>query len=140
MKNHEPFKLTTITSQTRSIKKALKVAKGIALLGSIFVFIGFMTACEGNPLYHETFVRGQVVGIEASDVVICIGNKDGAQAGQLLRVYRVVDKRAAGKGDVSYRREYIGELVIGSIIDDHFARAQAKSGDVMLHDVVELKQ
>ncbi len=71
---------------------------------------------------------------------IVYGSKDGAQVGQTLEVYRVVNEsRTSERGDL-FKKNYIGEVVIGSIVDDHFARASVNSGDVKKHDVVELKK
>lgn len=114
--------------------------KHIAKFGSVFVFIGLLTACAGSPFYHEMFMRGQVVGIEENEVVLCIGSKDGAQKGQTLKVYRVAYVPNVTEGDVSYKRDYIGEIAIDSIVNDHFARANVSSGDIKLHDVVELEK
>lgn len=140
MTNQEPVNLPTITSKMTSNEALLTIFKSVACFVSILFFVGLLAACQESMVFHKAVMRGQVVGVEESDVVLCIGSQDGAQAGQLLRVYRVTSKQSAGKGDVSYRKEYIGELIIDSIIDDHFARANTNSGDIMLHDVVELKQ
>ena len=140
MKNHEQFLLPIVAPQTRSIKGVHKMFKNIAKFGSVLVVVGLLAACAGSPIYHKAIMRGQVVGVEANEVVLCIGSKDGAQVGQTLEVYRVVNEsRTSERGDL-FKKNYIGEVVIGSIVDDHFARASVNSGDVKKHDVVELKK
>ena len=141
MANYEQDKLPMVVSQTQSIKEVRKMFKTIAKYGSVLVIIGLLTACAGNSIFHGYFMRGQVVDVEENEVVLCIGSKDGAKEGQTLDVYRfVVNKGATQEGDDPYRRNYIGEVVIGSVVNEHFARASVNSGEVKLHDVVELKQ
>ncbi len=140
MKDHEHFNFTFVASQTGSITGVSKMFKDIAKFGSILVVVGLLTACVGNPLHHNYIMRGQVVGEEQNDVVICIGRHDGAQVGQVLEVYRVVkENRVHDRADL-FKRNFIGEVVIDTVVDDHFARASVNSGDVKLHDVVELKK
>ncbi len=142
MKNHEHYNLPTTTSQTRSIKGVFQMSKNIAKFAAVVAFSGllFLTACAENPYYHENFMRGQVVGVDDNEVVLCIGNKDGAQVGQTLDAYRVKYVNSVQEGDSGYKRDYIGEVAINTIVNDHFARASVNSGDVRLHDIVELKK
>ncbi len=140
MKNHKQFTLPIIASQTQPITGVSKMFKDIAKFSAVLVFIGLLTACAGNSLLHNYIMRGQVVGVEENDVILCIGSHDGAQVGQVLEVYRVVNEnRFYEKGDL-FKKNYIGEVVIGSIVDDHFARASVNSGDVKMHDIVELEK
>ena len=35
--------------------------------------LGFLTACAGGQFYHDNIMRGQIVGIDNDEVVVCIG-------------------------------------------------------------------
>ncbi len=144
MKNYEQLTLAIVVPQTRLIRGVHKMFKNIAKFGSVLVIIGLLTACAGSPIYHKTFMRGQIVGVEESDVVLCIGSNDGAQVGQTLDVYRISNVNPTlelgAEGSSAFKREFIGEVVISDVVDDHFARASVNSGDVEMHDVVELKK
>lgn len=104
------------------------------------IFAGFLTACAGSQFYHENVMRGQVVGIDNDEVVVCIGSDDGAEAGQELQVHRYVWEGAVEEGSDNYRIEYVGTLQIKSIVNEHFARAISTKGDIRKHDIVELKR
>ena len=114
--------------------------KKVVKLSFMVVFVGLLTACSGSQFYHENIMRGQVVGIDNDEVVICIGSEDGAEEGQELQVYRYVWEGAVEEGDDDYRIDPIGTLQIKSVVNDHFARAISTKGDVMKHDMVELKK
>jgi hypothetical protein len=103
-------------------------------------FVGLLTACAGSQFYHENIMRGQVVGIDNDEVVVCIGSEDGAETGQELQVYRYVWEGAVEEGDDDYRVDYVGTLQIKSVVNDHFARAISTKGNVKKHDIVELKK
>ena len=106
----------------------------------LVVFVGLLTACAGSQFYHENIMRGQVVGIDNDEVVVCIGSEDGAEMGQELQVYRYVWEGAVEEGDDDYRVDYVGTLQIKSVVNDHFARAISTKGNVKKHDIVELKK
>jgi len=105
----------------------------------LVVFIGLLAACAGSSFYHENFMRGQVVGVDNNEVVICIGSKDGAEKGQFLNIYRVEYEVGSQEGDDGFRRHYVGEIKVDSVIDEHFARAINIKGNVRKHDIVEIK-
>tara|TARA_R110001583_G_scaffold89571_1_gene230912 strand:- start:57 stop:407 length:351 start_codon:yes stop_codon:yes gene_type:complete len=106
----------------------------------LMIFLGFLTACSGSQFYHEKIMRGQVVGIDNDEVVVCIGSEDGAKAGQELQVYRYVWEGAVDEGDSDYRVDYVGTLQIKYVVNDHFARAVSIKGKVKKNDIVELKK
>jgi hypothetical protein len=112
----------------------------IVRLSFLIVFIGFFTACSGSQFYHENMMKGQVVGIDNDEVVVCIGTKDGAKEGQELQVYRYVWEGAEEDGDDDYRIDYVGTLQIKFVVNDHFARAISTKGNVKKYDIVELKE
>ena len=106
----------------------------------LLVFVGLLNACAGSTFYHENIMRGQVVGVDNDELVICIGREDGARKGQELQVYRYVWEGAVEEGDDDYRVDYVGAVQIKSVINDHFARAVSTTGDAKKHDIVELKK
>lgn len=106
----------------------------------ILLFFGFLVACAANPFFHKNILRGQIVGLNEDEIVICVGSEDGAEQGQALSVYRVVYKQASPEGYGEFSRKYIGEISIVSIIGEHFARASVVSGNISKHDIVELKE
>jgi len=99
-----------------------------------------LTGCASSPFYHEYIMRGQVVGLENSEVIVCLGSEDGAKAGQILQVHRYVWEGSVEEGDDDYRVDYVGTLQIKSVVNDHFARAISTKGNVKKHDIVELKK
>ncbi|BFM18884.1 hypothetical protein R50073_50670 (plasmid) [Maricurvus nonylphenolicus] len=112
----------------------------IVKVSFLVVFLGLLAACAGSPFYHENIMKGQVVGIDSNEVVVCIGSKDGAESGQELQVYRYIWEGAVEEGDDDYRVEYVGVVEINSVVNDHFARARVSSGDVRKNDMVEFKK
>jgi hypothetical protein len=112
----------------------------IVKISFMVAFVGLLSACAGSQFYHENIMRGQVVGIDDDEVVVCIGSEDGAETGQELQVYRYVWEGAVEEGDDSYRVDYVGTLQIKSVVNDHFARAISTKGNVKKHDIVELKK
>lgn len=112
----------------------------IVKVSFLVVFVGLLTACAGSQFYHENIMRGQVVGIDSDEVVVCIGSKDGAEPGQELQVYRYVWEGAVEEGDDDYRVDYVGVVEINSVVNDHFARARVSNGDVRKNDMVEFKK
>lgn len=87
---------------------------------------------------HGFIMRGMVVDKTNGVATVCIGKADGAAPGQTLNVVRVIVAPGT-KGNPSMRRVNVGKVRIDSIVDDHFARAKVVSGEVALHDLVELE-
>ncbi len=116
---------------SRRLKKAVKY-------GAVFILIGFLAGCSGNPIQHEYFYKGQVIGIDDGEIVLCIGRRDGAEKGQELSVYRYIYEGSITEGEDAYGRAYIGQIRINEIVDTHFARAKIISGEIKRHDVAEL--
>ncbi|WP_299975584.1 hypothetical protein [uncultured Pseudoteredinibacter sp.] len=106
----------------------------------LVIFVGSLTACGTTQLYHEYLARGQVVGVDSNEVVVCIGSSDGAKVGQGLQVYRYIWEGAEEEGNDDYRKEFVGNVEITTIVNEHFARAKVSAGDVRKHDMVELKK
>jgi predicted small secreted protein len=89
---------------------------------------------------HRYLMRGQVVEVAGSEVVLCVGSRDGATAGQELTVYKLVSSNVGGpKNPTRWEKVRVGTVRIGQVVDEHFARAEVTSGDVQVNNVVELK-
>ena len=82
------------------------------------------TPVVAQGIGHTFFMRGQVVAMEPSGTVICIGRADGAQPGQVLDVYRLEYRHVHRSEPRTYTRVKVGSITITEVIDDHFARAQ----------------
>lgn len=100
-----------------------------------------LTGCAGtSPTYHRYLMQGQVLSLDGDAMVVCIGDRDGAQVGQELTVIRHVAKTGGPPKAVAsgFRREQVGTARIAEVFDEHYARAQVLSGRLKVNDVVEL--
>ena len=115
--------------------------RNVALIGLLILAMLPAMAMAGSPGFkHEYVMRGQVLEAEAGTLVVCVGEQDGAQVGQVLNVVRHV--RVAGaskKSGPRYRRESVGSVRITGLFDGHYADAKVVAGDAKIHDTVELK-
>lgn len=92
-------------------------------------------------LAHTWIMRGQVVAVERTGLIVCIGKNDGAEPGQVLDVYRVTTHPRGPRSRLpSYKRVKVGSVTISEVIDDHFARAQIADGKLAKNDIVELRK
>ena len=107
----------------------------LAALVLFAVAVGPASAAAGS-IRHDFIMRGQVLEADAGNVVVCVGKRDGAEAGQVLQVVRHVRAPTAGKS--RYRREDIGSVKITSVFDEHYANAQVVKGSPKVNDTVEL--
>jgi hypothetical protein len=111
-------------------------------ISRVFVLVlvtSFITACANSQFYHETIMRGQIVGFDKNEIVVCIGTNDGADIGQELQVYRSnwEDMSVETLEGDGYKYEYVGKVKIVSIVNDHFARAKILDGKLNKYDMVE---
>lgn len=115
-------------------KKQFMIAlAGISMLGASPVL--------AQGIGHTFFMRGSIVGTDASGTVVCIGKADGAEVGQTLEVYRVVYHPGAYKGaGPFYHRQLIGHVQIDHVFDDHFAHVTVQDGHPTKSDIVELRR
>lgn len=95
-------------------------------------------AATSAEVAHSATMRGSIVGASRGKQVICIGSADGAKAGQVLSVYRVVFHPHGPRGGGDYRRTKTGSIRIDAVIDEHFARVTLVSGAARTNDIVEL--
>lgn len=90
---------------------------------------------------HKYTMRGQVLEIQAGSVVVCIGQEDGAQVGQVLDVVRHTPKSARAKSTgPRFRKEDVGMVRITSLFDGHYATADVVKGSPKVNDTVELER
>lgn len=89
---------------------------------------------------HSIFMRGSIVKATGGAFVLCVGKLHGAEAGQILKVYRNVEHPHGPRGPMSFMRKDVGTVRINAVIDDHYANAVAVSGQVKVNDIVELER
>jgi len=101
----------------------------------------WLAGCTNSSFYHANFMTGQVVEASLSNVVLCIGERAGAESGQQLNVYRAVFRTdVVEEGESHWQRELVGQVKVESIINEHFAKARVIEGDVSKYDIVELSE
>ncbi len=89
-----------------------------------------MSSCAtASHVQHGYLMRGSIIEKKDGKVYLCIGAKDGAMVGQVLKVYRV-DKSTSGspKAPISFTKVETGTIKVVSIVDEHFAMADVISG------------
>lgn len=110
----------------------------LAPLIVLLALSGTASAAEGS-FRHEVLMRGQVLDQENGGLVVCGGEADGAQVGQVLEVVR--HKRLTRSNKASgprYRRETVGQVRITGLFDTHYARAAVVTSKLKVNDTVEL--
>lgn len=117
----------TTTSRRR---RSLGWIVGIVALTSL-------AGCAGDSALRHQFMQGQVLSSEADGIVVCIGERDGAEAGQILNVIRHVQKVGKPKSS-PFDREQVGKVRIVDVYDTHYAHVAIVSGAVKPGDMVEL--
>lgn len=104
-----------------------------SVLGSGATFAG-----DSPSIRHTVFMRGQILEVQDSTIVVCIGEADGASVGQELDVVHHSRVRTGPKGVGRYKREVIGKVRIDTIVDEHYAEATVISGKAGQNDSIEL--
>src|SRR3546814_5216944 len=80
-----------------------------------------------------------VCSSDLETLVVCVGQADGAQVGQVLDVIRNKRRiRHSRAGGPRYRRENVGQVRIAELLDSHYAEAEVISGSPKVNDTVEL--
>src|SRR3546814_14892188 len=99
----------------------------LALVGALafsFALPGVASASEGG-FRHNVLMRGQVLEKGDETLVVCVGQADGAQVGQVLDVIRHKRRiRHSRAGGPRYRRENVGQVRIAELLDSHYAEAE----------------
>lgn len=113
----------------------------LALVGALafsFALPGVASASEGG-FRHNVLMRGQELEKGDETLVVCVGQADGAQVGQVLDVIRHKRRiRHSRTGGPRYRRENVGQVRIVELFDGHYADAEVISGSPKVNDTVEL--
>ena len=118
--------------------------KGTALAVTFSMVVLIIGCASFKAAYHKYVMRGTVLESAGNEVYLCMGSRDGAQAGQKFDVYRLVSMGATqpGKGGVTglqFRKEKTGTIKITQIVNEHFARAEVTSGTVLKDYIAELE-
>jgi hypothetical protein len=89
---------------------------------------------------HKYLMRGQVLQMDASTLVVCVGKADGAEVGQVLDVVRHVPVMGSNPKEAGprFRRVDVGSVKVTSLFDDHYATAEVVEGSPKVNDTVEL--
>lgn len=114
---------------------------GLAALAFVAAFAFSACAAAAGP-YHKYFMRGQVLELDGNSLTICIGDKDGAEIGQVLQVIRHVAQSGGSPkaGGHKFTREAVGTVRITTVFDEHYATAEVVDGKPNVHDTVELER
>ncbi|WP_292694195.1 MULTISPECIES: hypothetical protein [unclassified Novosphingobium] len=87
---------------------------------------------------HTWLMRGSIIGIDYRGPIVCIGRVDGAEIGQVFKIYRpapvYLRRRHAGQ----YRQKTVGHVSIDQIIDDHYAHVSVVDGEINMIDIIDL--
>lgn len=108
-------------------------------LGLIVGVVISLSACANSPSYHKYLMQGQVVSVDDTATVVCIGSSSNPINGKTYDVYRAYYGCGAQEGDDGYKYRKVGELKGGATIDDHFAHASLLDGDIRKNDIVEFR-
>lgn len=125
-----------VSTRTASLRGRSRRWLGLGVL--MLALAGTAHAAEGS-FKHEVVMRGQVLEADAGALVVCVGEADGAQVGQVLEVVR--HKRVSRSPKAAgprFRREPVGQVRITELFDTHYAQAQVVSGKPKVNDTVEL--
>lgn len=109
----------------------------VLALAFAFALPGVVSASEGG-FRHNVLMRGQVLEKQDEKLVVCVGQADGAQVGQVLEVIRHKRRARNPRGGPRYRREAVGQVRIVELFDSHYAEAEVISGTPKVNDTVEL--
>lgn len=113
----------------------LKLTIGVVAV-AVLLFASFSACASLHQAHHAAIMRGAVLSAVDGEILLCIGSRDGAQAGQELKAYEYV--RSTSQRGTGFTRRQIGVVRITEIVDEHFARASVVSGSVKENAIVEL--
>lgn len=135
--NATPLNRNTPQASLRTTSRVRRCATAIALL----ISLSLAGCASTSPTYHKILMQGQVLSVDGSSIVVCLGEQDGAQVGQELPVVRHIHRPAASKAPGSgFQRKLVGTARIDTVFDAHYARAQVLTGDPQVNDMVELER
>jgi hypothetical protein len=93
---------------------------------------------------HKHLMKGQILDVVDNSVYLCIGSKDGAEAGDQFTVYRF-ERVVNPNPDYSperpyYKREAVGRIKIVEVFEEHMAKAIILSGEAKPDYFVEMEE
>lgn len=122
-----------LTRQGRALMATL-------LLGLSVTWLSGCATATSSGAYHGVIMRGQIVSLEGRSGVICIGQQDNAEAGQVLDVVRHQPRQVVGHSRPrGFERVVTGQVRIVRIVDGHYSDIEVVAGDVRETDTVELE-
>ncbi|PCI72981.1 MAG: hypothetical protein COB38_02200 [Gammaproteobacteria bacterium] len=102
------------------------------------LFVVFLSSCAGS-FKHDYLMKGQVIDVKDNDdIVVCVGTDDGAKVGQMLNVYRFIERHPDIESPDQYARVDVGKVVIEEIVNEHYAIAKIIDGSIEKYDTVQL--
>jgi len=102
------------------------------------VLVLFVVSASYGAVTHKYLMKGSVLEVTDGMAYICVGTSDGAKVGQELNVVRFTKTGTTPKGAPTFKKEEVGKVKIEEVVDKHMANAKIISGEVKVHDIVEL--
>ena len=94
-------------------------------IAAVFISLALSGCASTSPAYHDYIMQGQVLSVDDKQLVVCVGERDGAKTGQVLNVVRHVPNAGSPKSSLpNFRREDVGKVRIVSVFDEHYAAAE----------------
>ena len=112
------------------------------ILSALVLVLFLVSTSFAGSVYHKYLMKGSVLEVTDGMAYICVGTNDGAQVGQELIVVRFTKTGESPglKGQPMFEKEEVGKVQLKEIVDEHMANAKIISGEVKVHDIVELKK
>ena len=132
---------TRSTIAITPLLNSLSAQRMRARLGTVAALLCLaLSGCAStSPAYHDYIMQGQVLSIDGKQLVVCVGERDGAKTGQVLNVVRHVPNAGSPKSSLpNFRREDVGKVRIVSVFDEHYATAEITQGNPQVGDTAEL--
>lgn len=108
-------------------------------LGTLLLALASSAQAQESSFRHEVLMRGQILEAHSGALVVCVGEADGAEVGQVLDVVRHqrISRSPKATGP-RFRREPVGQVRITELFDTHYAEAEVVTGKPKVNDTVEL--
>lgn len=112
----------------------------LARMMLVVMLLALLSACASNGPVRHYFMQGQVLSVTDQQVVLCIGTAHGAEAGQVLSVFRHTPVDTSPKAPPQgFQRAEMGQVRIVEVFDEHYARAEVVAGTIHVNDTAELQ-
>ena len=123
---------------TLSVIRRPFLSRRLATLVFLLASLAAPAFAAESGFSHEVLMRGHILEVEADELIVCVGEEEGAQVGQELAVIEHRRVIGTGKKGPRFKRETVGRVRITSLFDGHYATAALVSGEASPHDTVEL--